>query len=46
LEESKLLRVEYLYSWRCCGAGIDKITPDRFEIIGASIALLGVFVIM
>ncbi|MGB8233422.1 MAG: YnfA family protein [Methanobacterium sp.] len=28
------------------GWQIDKITPDRFEIIGAAIALVGVFVIM
>jgi small multidrug resistance family-3 protein len=30
-----------LWGWQ-----IDKITPDRFEIIGAAIALVGVFVIM
>ncbi|MFZ0442696.1 MAG: YnfA family protein [Methanobacterium sp.] len=28
------------------GWQIDKITPDRFEIIGAAVALVGVFVIM
>jgi small multidrug resistance family-3 protein len=28
------------------GWQIDKITPDRFEIIGAIIALIGVFIIM
>lgn len=28
------------------GWQIDKITPDRFEIIGAAIALVGVFIIM
>jgi len=30
-----------LWGWQ-----IDKITPDKFEIIGASIALIGVFIIM
>ncbi|UTB31506.1 MAG: YnfA family protein [Methanobacterium sp. ERen5] len=30
-----------LWGWQ-----VDKITPDRFEIIGATIALFGVFVIM
>ncbi|MFY9637746.1 MAG: YnfA family protein [Methanobacterium sp.] len=30
-----------LWGWQ-----IDKITPDRFEIIGAAIALVGVFIIM
>ncbi len=30
-----------LWGWQ-----IDKITPDRFEIIGAAIALIGVFIIM
>lgn len=30
-----------LWGWQ-----IDKITPDRFEIIGAAIALFGVFIIM
>jgi small multidrug resistance family-3 protein len=28
------------------GWQIDKVTPDRFDIIGASIALIGVFIIM
>jgi len=28
------------------GWQIDKITPDKFDIIGGLIALLGVFVIM
>jgi small multidrug resistance family-3 protein len=28
------------------GWQIDKITPDRFEIIGATIALIGVFIII
>ncbi len=28
------------------GWGIDKHPPDRFDVIGASIALVGVFVIM
>ncbi len=30
-----------LWGWQ-----IDKIAPDRFEIIGAAIALIGVFIIM
>lgn len=30
-----------LWGWQ-----VDKITPDRFEIIGATIALFGVFIIM
>ncbi len=30
-----------LWGWQ-----IDKIAPDRFDIIGASIALIGVFIIM
>ncbi len=30
-----------LWGWQ-----IDKINPDRFDIIGASIALIGVFIIM
>lgn len=30
-----------LWGWQ-----VDKITPDRFEIIGAIIALFGVFIIM
>ena len=30
-----------LWGWQ-----IDKVTPDRFDIIGASIALIGVFIIM
>jgi small multidrug resistance family-3 protein len=30
-----------LWGWQ-----IDKIIPDRFEIIGASVALIGVFIIM
>ena len=30
-----------LWGWQ-----IDKIAPDRFEIIGAGIALIGVFIIM
>lgn len=30
-----------LWSWQ-----IDNVTPDRFDIIGASIALIGVFIIM
>lgn len=30
-----------LWGWQ-----IDKIAPDRYDIIGASIALIGVFVIM
>lgn len=30
-----------LWGWQ-----IDKITPDRFEIIGVAIALVGVFIIM
>jgi len=30
-----------LWGWQ-----VDKITPDRFEIIGATIALFGVFVTM
>jgi small multidrug resistance family-3 protein len=30
-----------LWGWQ-----IDKIAPDRFEIIGAAVALVGVFIIM
>ncbi|CDG64747.1 MAG: small multidrug resistance family-3 protein [Methanobacterium sp.] len=30
-----------LWGWQ-----IDKVIPDRFDIIGASIALIGVFIIM
>ena len=30
-----------IWSWQ-----IDKVIPDRFDIIGASIALIGVFIIM
>jgi small multidrug resistance family-3 protein len=30
-----------LWGWR-----IDKVSPDKFDLIGGSIALLGVFVIM
>lgn len=30
-----------LWGWR-----IDKVTPDRFDIIGGSVALAGVFIIM
>ncbi|WP_231551475.1 YnfA family protein [Methanobacterium sp. SMA-27] len=30
-----------LWGWQ-----IDKIIPDRFEIIGASVVLIGVFIIM
>jgi small multidrug resistance family-3 protein len=30
-----------LWGWQ-----IDKITPDKFEIIGAAVALVGVFIIM
>ncbi|HEX7467508.1 MAG TPA: YnfA family protein [Methanobacterium sp.] len=30
-----------LWGWQ-----IDKITPDRFEIIGVAIALVGVFIVM
>lgn len=30
-----------LWAWQ-----IDKVTPDRFDIIGASLALIGVFIIM
>lgn len=30
-----------LWGWQ-----VDKITPDRFDILGASIALMGVFIIM
>jgi small multidrug resistance family-3 protein len=31
----------FLWGWQ-----IDKIVPDRFEIIGAAIVIIGVFVIM
>lgn len=30
-----------LWGWR-----IDKISPDRFDLIGAAVALVGVFIIM
>ncbi len=30
-----------LWGWR-----VDKITPDRFDILGVSVALIGVFIIM
>ncbi len=30
-----------LWGWR-----VDKITPDRFDILGGLVALIGVFIIM
>jgi small multidrug resistance family-3 protein len=28
------------------GWGVDKITPDKFDVIGGAVALAGVFIIM
>jgi small multidrug resistance family-3 protein len=35
------IALSLLWAWQ-----IDKVTPDRFDIIGASLALIGVFIIM